>query len=685
MTRHALISAALSAALAFATAGATLAAPGAGTIEEIVVSGEASLAARLGSVGSVSALDAREIEAIGATHINETLNRVPGVWVARGSGQEHLTAIRSPVYAGLGACGQFLYLEDGIPIRPAGFCNINNLFEVNSEQAGGIEVWRGPASAVLGGNALRGALNFLTPAPAGRRLSLEGGPYDFYRLAAELSFEQGGHSLGVAANGMSTNGWRDHTGYDQQKLSLLHGTDLGRWQVRNTLHLTQLNQDTGAFVSGFQAYKDSGLRRSNPSPDSYRDAWSLRAASHWTSAGWTVAPYARRSWMEFLQHFIPGQPVEENDQTSAGLMLGRHWEGTRHTVDLGAQVEWMQASLLEFQAEPLTTSTPFNNAVRPQGVHYDFDVDSALYAVHYDVGFALAERIRLVHSLRVERLRFDYDNRSLDGNTRDDGTPCGFGGCLYNRVADRRDTFDDVAGRLGIEWTPAGGHTLYGVLATGFRAPQANELYRLQRGQDVADLDSERIDSAELGYRAPWGSVAAFTDRTRNFIFRDAAGLNVSDGRTRSQGVEVALAHDRAQHGFELSATYAVHRYDFTGGATGGEFIRKGNMIDTAPRWLGNALWRWSPAEGLASELELHVQGKHYINADNTAKYGGHYVVNWRGRYMLSERATVFARVVNVLDRRYADRADYTTFDPGLYRYFPALPRQLYLGVTLTL
>ena len=42
----------------------------------------------------------------------------------------------------------FLFLENGIPIRPTGFCNVNELFEVNSEQAQSIEVLRGPVGAV---------------------------------------------------------------------------------------------------------------------------------------------------------------------------------------------------------------------------------------------------------------------------------------------------------------------------------------------------------------------------------------------------------------------------------------------------------------------------------------------------------------------------------------------------------
>ena len=42
-----------------------------------------------------------------------------------------------------------LYLEDGIPVRPAGFCTVNQLIEVGSELASSIEVIRGPGNALL--------------------------------------------------------------------------------------------------------------------------------------------------------------------------------------------------------------------------------------------------------------------------------------------------------------------------------------------------------------------------------------------------------------------------------------------------------------------------------------------------------------------------------------------------------
>ena len=76
---------------------------------------------------SIGVIDRYALQLIGHTHVNELGFRIPGVWFSRGNGQEHLTAIRSPVLTGAGACGAFLYLEDGIPIRPAGFCNVNEL------------------------------------------------------------------------------------------------------------------------------------------------------------------------------------------------------------------------------------------------------------------------------------------------------------------------------------------------------------------------------------------------------------------------------------------------------------------------------------------------------------------------------------------------------------------------------
>ena len=649
-------------------------------IEEVVVTAGSSIQERLGAAGSGTVLTAKEIQQIGATHASEALNRVAGVWVNRGSGQEHLTAVRSAVMTGSGACGEFSYLQDGIPIRPHGFCNINNLFELNTEQAAAIEVWRGPASAVLGGNALHGAINVITPIPDQSLIALEAGPDEFGRVAWQGGTDLGGHKIGAAFVGANFGGYRDDSGYGQQKLSLSQLADVSGWAVRSHLTATLLNQETGGYVRGEEAYKDADLRTSNPNPEAYRDAWSLRVNSEFSRDAWTIKPYARRSQMQFLQHFLPGQPLEENEQSSLGVIIDHASDNGTTQLNLGGQIELMSGQLREFQ-DQATTGSAFLVATRPAGLHYDYDVSSTLFAGFYNLEHSLSGRTRLVHSLRAEILSYDYTNNHLVGNTKDDGTACGFGGCLYTRPASRKDDFTNLGARFGVERDTQMG-LVYATVSSGFRPPQVTELYRLRGGQTIADLDSERLSALEVGMRNNMLAIAAFAENTRNFLFRDSEAYNVSDGRTRSRGIEVSFNHTSGAHTFALAGTYARHKYAFDRALAGRETISNGNDMDSAPRWFGQASWGAQLAPTLDHEFELISVGSYYVNAANTAKYDGHTVLNWRAQWQPRPELQWSLRVMNVLDEEYADRADFAF---GSYRYFPAMPRQIYLGVRLAL
>lgn len=56
---------------------------------------------------SIASVDAEALTLLNAVHINQALDRIQGTWISRGNGQEHLTAIRSPVLTGAGGCGAF--------------------------------------------------------------------------------------------------------------------------------------------------------------------------------------------------------------------------------------------------------------------------------------------------------------------------------------------------------------------------------------------------------------------------------------------------------------------------------------------------------------------------------------------------------------------------------------------------
>ena len=461
--------------------------------------------------------------------------------------------------------------------------------------------------------------------------------------------------------------------------------------MHTTLEFTNLDQQTGGFVVGYGAYKDDQLRKSNPNPQSYRNAWALRLVSAWrktldSGMELNITPYLRSSKMEFLQHFLPGQPREKNGQDSAGVQLAL--DGSRGALDWrsGVDLEWAAGDLYEFQEKPALGSA-FVVATRPVGTHYDYDVTSLMGALHYDVRWALSDDVALVHSARLERLRYDYTNHSHDGNTRDDGRPCAFGGCLYTRPPDRDDAYTNVAPRLGIEWTAAPNLSLYGVASQGFRPPQATELYRLQSGQNVADLDSEEVTAFEVGGRGAIDSfdysTALYSERSNHVILRDANGFNVSNGKLESYGVEFDLRWTPdTRNSVSLIGTYARHTYAFDRAVTGGELIMDGHDVDTAPRWLGSAHWRFWPAANLVSEVEMVYQGRYYLDAASTAAYDGFTLWNWRGEWRVNPQWRLFTRVMNIADIRYADRADIAF---GGFRYFPGTPRQVYAGVEFSL
>ncbi len=660
-------------------------------IAELVVTSQRREQPRLLHAGNIERIGPDELSAVGHIHIHELLTRVPGMWLSRGSGQEHLTAMRSPVLTGAGSCGAFLFLEDGVPTRPAGFCNVNALFEINAEQAQSVEVVRGPGNALYGSNALHGIINTLMPTPGASRrpsLSLEVGANDFYRAAAHLPFAREAPWLATAVVA-DDGGFRDDAGYRQMKLYAKR-----KWQRRDGAFVlaataTDLDQETAGFILGEDAYRDPAARRSNPNPEAFRKASAERVYGIWTKTSSTanldVRPYLRHSDMEFLQHFLPGQPLEENGHTSVGAIATASFERATHRTIIGLDVEFADMFLKETQDNP-TQGSPFLMETRPAGKHYDYDVASMGVAAYVQTDVDIGDRLSLGAGLRVDWLSYDYDNRMLDGNTRDDGTPCGFGGCLYTRPADREDRFTNLAPKLSLTFAINESNTLFASLARGFRAPQATELYRLQSGQQVADLDSERIDSLEVGARrvldrASW-EFALFAMRKRDSTYRDANGFNVTGARSKHRGVEASLEFAPAP-GWSVSvdATYARHVYDFDVVAARGETFTSGTDVDTAPRWLGNLEIGYRPSDRVDLALQWVTTGSYYLDAENNFEYPGHTIANLRAGIDLSRDLRLVLRLNNVTDRLMADRADYAF---GNYRYFPGRGRELFAEIRYT-
>jgi outer membrane receptor protein involved in Fe transport len=638
---------------------------------------------------SLSRLEPGITGVIDRTHAAEALNRVPGVLMQRGSGQESLLAIRSPVLTGAGACGAFLLLEDGMPLRPTGFCNVNQLFEANTSQAAAIEVLRGPGTGPYGANAVHGLVYVISPDPGALprlRLGVTRGADDHLALQFAASDDS------TALYGL----WRDEDGFRtdapvrEWKANAAHQRALGAGELRLRAAATRLDQETAGFIRGFDAYRDPVLRKTNPNPEAFRDADSARVSGEWlaeTCDGCRdeIRGIVRRSRMEFLQHFLLGKPLERNGQDSVAIGAARTRPLGERAIEwrLGVDAEYADTFLLEIQDGPTLEGSAFARAIRPAGRHYDYAVEVAGAALHGSLASTGESPFQWRLSARLDETRYRYDNRMRDGNTAEDGTPCVPGPCLYSRPADRSDRFTDFTPRLELQYRVGARSMLYVTASDGFRPPEITELYRLQRNQSVADLDSERMSALEAGWRLAGEryavSLSAYTQRKRQLILRDANGFNVTGGRTRHAGLEYEFAWQPVTAlRFDANGSYARHEYDFDAAIEGGETIARGRDIDTAPRRLHSWSATWIPHPAWQATLEWRQVGAYFADAANARRYPGHDVGNLRVAWQASPRWRASLEVENLADTLYADRAD---FAQGDWRYFPARRRSVFVNV----
>jgi outer membrane receptor protein involved in Fe transport len=644
---------------------------------------------------SISVISAKDLQLINHTHISESLSRVPGVWVSRGNGQEHLTAIRSPVLTGAGSCAAFTVAEDGIAVRPTGFCNVNQLFDINTEQAQRIEVLRGPGTSIHGSDALHGVINVISPAiskTAQQQLSLAAGSNDYNRLKYSQSqtFGQQGYRLSV--NGTHDGGYKNASGFDQQKLSFKHNYSGEKLTATTLLTASNLNQETAGFVVGENAYKDDSLKRQNPNPEAFRDSQTFRLQSKLEQSlnndgRLIVSPYIRYSDMAFMMHFLPGTPLEENGQRSAGLQ-------TLYVRPINQQLQLSQGVDIEITDAYLKQSQQGGFSSFPTGKQYDYQVDAQLIAAFLNADYQPRASTSLSAGARYEQLEYQYDNRMLSGDTAADGSLCVNGftgaiGCRYSRPEDRRDSFNNWSFNTSIKQQLS--DQLDGLIRVshGFRAPQATELYRLQNGQTEAQLDSEAISSIELALSGSSAALSyqltSFYMKKSNVIFQSSDRLNLDNGETEHYGLEYQLGWQISQAWkLAVNGTFARHYYtnDVRLFGASDNIKLKGNDIDTAPRRMSTAQLSWTPTDNTEAELEWVAMGKHYTDIDNAHSYQGHNLLHLRLRQRLNSDISVGLRISNLTDADYAERADYSSFDGD--RYFIGEPRSYHADISFS-
>jgi outer membrane receptor protein involved in Fe transport len=532
---------------------------------------------------------------------------------------------------------------------------------------------------------MHGVINVLSPVMEKNVIGVELGSHDYRRIKLGWQSNTKGQQFQIVANGVSDGGFKDQSSFDQQKLSVTHRWNGANVKAKTLLSAVNLNQETAGYIKGFNSYKDNALWKTNPNPEAFRDASAVRLSTQFDKQLETdadvsrlmVRPYVRRSTMTFLQHYLPGQPLEKNGQTSAGVQTQYSFSAQTAQFWLGFDGEWADMFVEERQENPLGSA----DNVRFQGQHYDFDVTSQQYGLFANSEWTLTDKISLEAGLRYESLKYDYDNNMIDGSTRDDGSACNSssGTCRYFRPSDRSDTTGNLNYQLGANYEVNANANVYTRIASAFRAPQINELYRLQKEQSIEQVKAEQVDSLEVGINFEsqgWAlQLSLYAMSKDNVIVKDSNSFVVNDGKTRHQGIEWRSKYtlnDNWQ--LTTSGTWAKHTYDYT--RLYGDIDINGNDVDTAPRRQGSVQLHYQQ-DRHSLELEWVYLGEYFLDPQNNHEYPGHNLVNIRADRTLG-LWNLSAQLTNLTDRRIADRADYAF---GSYRYFVGEGRGILLGV----
>lgn len=652
-------------------------------VDEIIVTTTRSNSNRQTHSGNIAVIDTRDEVGIFPTDL---VNKAPGVLVHRGNGQEHLTSIRSPVLTGGAGAGSFLFMEDGLSFRAAPFANVNALMDSMSFDTARVEIIRGPGSALYGSNAVHGMINFITkdPTEASQSVRLGYGSYGRYELSGSKAWsgERSSSRVALSSTG-EEDAYRDASGFQQRKLRLQHSWQTSQADYRLTFGAMSLNQETAGYTEGRDAYRVESLAKQNSDADeAFRDAWSARLSLDITipldnGATLKLRPYTRSNDMRFGMHFLPGDPVEENDHSSIGLQSNYTFQTGDWNIIAGLDSEFTRGNLSEFQSKATTFGYE-------PGLHYDYAVDTTVFAPYLHTERQISEMTRLTLGVRAELTQYDYDNKTADGN---------FGnGTKYYRPADRTDDYVNVSPKLGLSHNLSPDTTLFLNIARGNRAPQTTDAYRLRVGQRVGDIKSESLMSYEAGLRGRLNSlryeVSAYTMEKRNYYFRDSANNNVWNGRTQHVGVEIdadlQLSETLSMAG---AMSYAEHEWDFNhrpaGTPRAENIITAGDAIDSAPKTLANLELNWQASDTSRLSLAWEHVGRYYLDTANIHSYDGHNLAHLKGQFALNAATTLSVKINNLFDRHFANRADYNTTTQN-YRYFPGEPRHISITLNRT-
>jgi iron complex outermembrane receptor protein len=451
------------------------------SLQGVVVSASREQEKRTEAPVAIGQVSAQLIADTKATAPYQLLNKVAGVYMVNLGNEQHMMAIRQPISTN----AVYLYLEDGLPIRPIGIFNHNALYEINQAGVRSIEVVKGPASSLYGSNAIGGAINFLTQRPTPLPTvgaSVQGDGFGYRRVDASASGTVGKlGKLGLYAGGYAArqrNSWQDYTDFDKQSWTLRADYALSpKTRLTGTGTYNYLNTQTPGTLDSAHFYSRSyasNNRFTNRVVTAVRG--SLRLANDWNPAQQTALTgfYRYNSTGQLPSYYLADVRVNDVYQSSNGQVNNQSFNSYGALAQHRADLDFLHSRLIVggyFDYSPSTyfaryltvqkdVATNFYTGYTDTGRYlddYQIDLYNAAAYAQYEV--QATEALRIVGGLRYDRVQYNFNNNLSGSQT--------------SKKAAQNNVYNIVAPKLGLTYALGEAQGVYANFSTGFQPPTA--------------------------------------------------------------------------------------------------------------------------------------------------------------------------------------------------------------------
>lgn len=676
------------------------------TLESVVVTASRQAATRAETPVAIHKIGSALIQDTKALQLTEIINKVPGVVMLDYRNEQHGMGIRQP----FGTSAYFLYMEDGLALRPLGVFNHNALIESNLQGLNSVEVIKGPASSLYGPEAVGGAINLITKTAPGiptAQVGLQVDEWGYNRVQFTAG-AQVGKKWSIMTGGYvarQKGSWASNSDFDKSSINVrldyqfTPKTKLwGSFAYNDYFSQTGGNIDsTGYYSRSYNSPADFTYRSSFSSRSrlTLEHKWSDNANSSLTafyrdnalgqnpsySISWTspaVTASGQVNQNSFKSFGLMGQHSQNfeflNSKLVAGFLLDRspndYWA---YKINLAATLRPDKKSVEKFTITQVLPSTFLGNysaVIWNKAAYAQFDLHPL-------------EKLRLSLGGRFDQMSFDYTN-FIDNST---GTK----------------SYGQFSPKLGVTYEASSALGFYGNFSKGFSPPALSAVFRARPAAQAAatgekfylSIDPAVFSNYEVGGWASLWKNKVFFDYTfyrlegNNELLGIRQPDNTTDyqsaGKTLHEGIEYQITiRPNDSWNFRFGGTNAKHTFvDFVLSTKSTDALKNvnGKEMPQAPNFIANSEVTYK-YKGARIALEWQKIGPWFQDQVNKVSFEGVSVFNLRMGYNY-KAYQFFTNILNLGDALYATTATRGNNATDKSTYTPAAPRTVVAGVQI--